>query len=122
VTAAKSTTPETPEAKDDETNSEAITPASTTLDKSVEKPSVTAPGDGPADTTDPTERATSVTPNPDETAIAAGTVNAVKPIPKPEAKKSTVKARTETYKAPKPDGTVVTVVRNIETGETTVKD
>lgn len=93
----------------------------TTLDTDVTKPSVTAPGDGPADTTDPTERATSVTPNPGDEALAVGTVNAVKPLPKVEAPAREGGDRTEEYKATRPDGTEVTVVHNLETGESTVK-
>lgn len=94
----------------------------TTLDDDVTKPSVTAPGDGPADTTDPSEGATSVTPTPGDEAKAAGTVNAVQPV-KATAKKSTGRRtkkdddeRVEEYQATKPNGDVVTVRRNIETG------
>lgn len=89
----------------------------TTLDSDVTKPSVTAPGDGPADTTDPEERAQSVTPQPGAEALAAGTVNAVKPVPKPRAS-AKVKERTETYTATKADGTTVKVKRDINTGKT----
>jgi hypothetical protein len=97
-------------------------PEETKLDSSVEKPSTTAPGDGPADTTDPTETASSVTPNPDETAIVAGTVNAVKPTTKAVEKKSTGQARVEKYEATKPDGSVVKVERNIDTGVSKIVD
>lgn len=90
----------------------------TTLDSDVTKPSVTAPGDGPADTTDPTERATSVTPQPGDEALAVGTVNAVKPLPKAEEPAEETKHRIEKYDAVKPDGTKVTVVHNLDTGET----
>lgn len=93
----------------------------TTLDSDTTKPSVTAPGDGPADTTDPTERAVSVAPRPGEEALQVGTVNAVQPAPKVEQPAEKSEARTEEYKATRPDGTVVTVSRNIETGATTVK-
>lgn len=87
----------------------------TTLDTDVTKPSVTAPGDGPADTTDPTERATSVTPQPGKEALAVGTVNAVQPLPKEE---ETAKndPRVERYEAVKPDGTIVTVEHDLNTG------
>lgn len=95
---------------------------STTLDSDITNPSATAPGDGPADTTDLTEHATSVTPQPGEEAVAVGTVNAVKPVPKKTAAKSSTKARTEKYTAVRPDGSEVKVVRNIETGETTVDE
>ena len=94
----------------------------TTLDSDNTKPSVTAPGDGPADTTDPNERASSVTPQPGPEAVLVGTVNAVQPVPaRKTAKASGTKDRIETYPAVKPDGTEVTVTHNIDTGETSVK-
>jgi hypothetical protein len=94
----------------------------TKLDSDTTKPSVTAPGDGPADTTDANERAQSAPANPGAEALAAGTVNAVKPVPKPKtAAKSTAKERTEKYTATKPNGDVVTVTRNIDTGVSTVE-
>ena len=46
-------------------------PEKTTLDEDTTKPSTTAPGDGPADTTDPNERASSITPQPGPEAINA---------------------------------------------------
>ncbi len=101
---------------------EANAPGTTTLDTDVTKPSVTAPGDGPADTTDPTETAHSVQPNPGPEAIKAGTVNAVKPGPKRSQSKASGKPRTETYTATRPDGTEVKVTRNIETGESSVSE
>lgn len=95
----------------------------TTLDSHIDAPSVTAPGDGPADTTDPTERATSV--SPDKAAAAADghlTVNAVVPVPEPaELGGDKAEDRIEKYKATRPDGTVVTVTHNLDTGESTVK-
>jgi len=93
----------------------------TTLDSDVTKPSVTAPGDGPADTTDPTEHASSVPARPGDEALAVGTVNAVVPVPAPEPAGDVEDPRVETYEAVKPDGSKVTVERNIETGETKVK-
>lgn len=96
------------------------TEETTTLDSDVTKPSVTAPGDGPADTTDPTEIAVSVTPQPGAEALAVGTVNAVKPVKRTVTERDNSSDRTEKYKAVKPDGTEVTVTRNIETGETSV--
>lgn len=92
----------------------------TTLDSDTTKPSVTAPGDGPADTTDPTEIAVSAPTNPGDEAIKAGTVNAVKKVEPTKAETSTKKHRVEKYKATKPDGTEVTVTHNIDTGETSV--
>jgi hypothetical protein len=99
------------------------TPEETRLDEHLDKPSTTAPGDGPADTTDPDERATSATPDKAAAAQAGhGTVNAVVPLPKRKtAAARQGKDRTETYTALRPDGTEVTVERNIETGESSVK-
>ena len=97
------------------------TPAKTTLDEDVTEPSTTAPGDGPADTTDPTEVAHSVTPQPGPEAIKVGTVNAVQPGEKVETPEVDPKShRIEKYKATKPDGTEVTVTHNLDTGETKV--
>lgn len=103
-------------------DSTTTTPTKTTLDTSVVKPSTTAPGDGPADTTDPTEIAQSVPAAPGAEALAVGTVNAVKPVKKAAAKKSDAETRTERYKATKPDGTEVTVERDINTGGTKIVD
>ena len=102
----------------------ATPPKKTRLDSDNTKPSTTAPGDGPADTTDPTERASSITPQPGDEALKVGTVNAVQPIPEgvtpgsPEPAKKD--QRVETYKAVRPDGEEVTVKHNLDTGETSV--
>lgn len=97
-------------------------PEETRLNEDLDKPSTTAPGDGPADTTDPDERATSATPDKGAAAQAGhGTVNAVVPVPQKAAAKRQGKDRTETYPATRPDGTEVTITRNIETGESSVK-
>lgn len=98
----------------------------TTLDSHLDAPSVTEPGDGPADTTDPTERASSATPDKGAAAAAGfGTVNAVVKLPdrkrRPNRDADKAEDRTETYEVEGPDGDMVTVTRNIETGETTVK-
>ena len=94
----------------------------TVLDSDITKPSVTAPGDGPADTTDPSERASTVTPRPDAEAIKVGTVNAVVPVESAdEPERDEANDRTEEYEAVKPDGSKVTIVRNIETGESRIK-
>lgn len=96
-------------------------PKQTKLDKDNTKPSTTAPGDGPADTTDPNERASSVTPRPGDEAIKVGTVNAVQPVPQDEApKRDSKKDRVEEYEATAPDGSTVKVKHNIDTGETSV--
>lgn len=95
----------------------------TTLDEDNTKPSTTAEGDGPADTTDPNERASSITPQPGPEALKVGTVNAVQPVPDgvvedPEIAKRD--QRIEKYKATRPNGDEVTVTHNIDTGETSV--
>lgn len=97
------------------------TDETTTLDSDVTKPSVTAPGDGPADTTDPTEIAVSVPPQPGDEAIAVGTVNSVKPVASPVTERDGSNDRIEKYTAVKPDGTEVAVTHNLDTGETSVK-
>lgn len=92
----------------------------TTLDDDVTKPSVTAPGDGPADTTDPDEVATSVTPDPGDEAVKSGTVNAVKKTGTRAKPKAAVKPRVEKYTQVRPDGKLAHIERNIETGESTI--
>lgn len=109
-------------------------PKETRLDEDVTKPSTTAPGDGPADTTDPSERASTV--GGDKKAAAEEgylTVNAAVPAPEPAeyvAQRELAGdsgdgdgakgGRVEKYKAVRPDGSVVTVTHNIDTGETSV--
>jgi hypothetical protein len=108
----------------------------TRLDDHTDAPSVTAPGDGPADTTDPTERATTV--GGDKAAAArAGhlTVNAA--IPMPTTDRGQLKGvaisfsgdgdgdgdreeRVETYPATRPNGETVTVRHNLDTGVTEI--
>ncbi|REK74100.1 hypothetical protein DX116_08975 [Aeromicrobium endophyticum] len=90
----------------------------------MDAPSVTAPGDGPADTTDASEIASSAAP--DKGAAAKGgnlTVNAVVKVGE-AAKVAPAQAgapRIETYKATKPNGDVVTVTHNLDTGATSVE-
>lgn len=95
----------------------------TTLDSHLDKPSETAPGDGPADTVDPTEIASTVTPDKGAAAQAGHlTVNGVVKVGE-QPKAATVAKkdqRVEKYKATRPDGTEVTVTHNIDTGETSV--
>jgi len=95
----------------------------TKTDPTVTKPSTVAPGDAPADTTDPSERVSSVPVRPDLNAVKAGTVNAVLVNPNlpTQADPASGKERVERYKARKPDGTEVTVTHNLTTGETSVK-
>lgn len=109
-------------------------PKETRLDEDVTKPSTSAPGDGPADTTDPSERASTV--GGDKKAAAeAGflTVNAAVPAPEPAEYVALRKVaadagddgkagegRVEKYPAVRPDGTIVTVTHNMDTGETSI--
>jgi hypothetical protein len=96
-------------------------PTVTRLDDNVTEPSTVAPGDAPADTTDPTEQSSTVTPTPSQEAIAAGTVNGAIKIETPaKPKRDTKKDRHEEYDATRPDGTVVRIRRNIETGESSI--
>lgn len=97
-------------------------PKTTRLSNVVTAPQPTDPGDAPADTYDPKERASSA--RPDKAAAAAAghqTVNAV-------VKSGTVPdntptgIRSETYTATGPDGATVWVTHNYDTGETTVSD
>lgn len=94
----------------------------TTLDSDVTKPQVTAPGDAPYDTTDPSEFASTVTPQPGKEALKAGTVNGAVPIDAPNQAVEVPEdeARFEEYDAVKPDGTKIRVRRNIETGASSI--
>jgi hypothetical protein len=95
------------------------------LDADVTKPQQTLAGYAPADTLDPNERATSVTADKGAAALAGfGSVNAVVPLPEPERPRQSAegdqKDRTEEYQQPGPDGKLVTVRHNLDTGETTI--
>jgi hypothetical protein len=95
------------------------TPDETRLDTDVTKPATTAPGDAPADTTDPTERASTRVPQPGDEAAAVGTVNAVVPVESVKADDGDDSDdEFEEYEALKPDNkTTVRVRRNLRTGE-----
>jgi hypothetical protein len=101
------------------------TAKTTTLDNDVTKPSKTVPGDGPADTTNPLERASTVTPQPSAETVAsgAGTVNGQLPLPNIEEapKIPADEHRYEEYDAVTPEGKVVRVQHNLDTGATRVK-
>lgn len=57
-------------------------PTETRLDTDVHAPATNAPGDAPADTTDPTERASTISPQvPNEEALRAGTILGAVPLP-----------------------------------------
>jgi hypothetical protein len=92
----------------------------TLLNDDVTMPSYVAPGDGPYDTVDPTERATSVTPDKGAAALKGfGVVNAVVPLPPlPKPERDSSEDRIETYEAVGPDGKPVKITHNIDTGET----
>jgi hypothetical protein len=91
----------------------------TTLDSHLDKPQITEPGDAPYDTTDPTERASSVEPDKAAAVLAGhGVVNAVVKLPEPATLETeSGEERVETYDALTPDGRKVTVTHNIDTGE-----
>ncbi|HVM13613.1 MAG TPA: hypothetical protein VM287_04705 [Egibacteraceae bacterium] len=95
-------------------------PNKTRLDTDTHKPAVTAPGDAPFDTTDPQERASTVIAIPGPEALAEGTVNGVVPLPVVVVEQPEVEPRVETYEQRRPDGKLVTVTHNLETGETSV--
>lgn len=101
----------------------ATRPKTTVLadDTSVDKPQTTSPGDAPADTFNPTELASSVTPNK-EAAAEAGylAVNAVVPVESPYVTAPAGAARTEQVYAYDEKGERVTLDRDIVTGATTV--
>lgn len=88
--------------------------------QSVSVPSEVEPGDAPFDTVDPTERVSSVSPDKAAAAKAgAQTVNAVVLLPEVEQPKvEKGKDRIERYQVTAPDGKLVTVEHNIDTGET----
>ncbi len=94
----------------------------TRADKHTDRPSSMDPGDAPHDTTDPGEHVTSVLGDKAASGRAGfGTVNAAVKIDRPAAAAPRRgKDRTETYEATTPDGSTVTVTRNIETGESKV--
>ena len=98
-------------------------PNETRLDTTVETPSTVVPGDAPADTKDPAERAVSVAPQPSDDTLLAGTVNAPGPSDWQKINPEEAPAdsqRVEEYPVARPDGTVVTVRHNLDTGKTEV--
>jgi hypothetical protein len=97
--------------------------AETRAEKQNTKPSTVAPGDAPADTTDPKEMVSTVLPQPGPEAHAAGTVNSAVKIgdaPAGPTAPAVKDQRVEKYKATRPDGSEVTVTHNLDTGETSV--
>lgn len=102
------------------------TPRTTKLDDDNTRPAVTAPGDGPADTVDPLERASTVLPQPSQDTIrsGAGTVNSqlpFEPIADPDAgRRRGQEPRLEEYEATDATGKRVRVQRNVDTGESRI--
>lgn len=95
-------------------------PKTTRLSTDNKKPQPTAPGDAPADTYDPKEKASSVTPDK-KAAAEAGyqSVNAVTKVGEHEENVPTGD-RSETYTAFDGQGNEVTVTHNYDTGVTSV--
>lgn len=93
----------------------------TRAEDQITEPATTAPGDAPADTTDPDEIVSSRVPQPSPEASKVGTVNAaVKIGDRRDAAASSGDERVEKYQATRPDGTEVTVEHNIDTGDSKV--
>lgn len=91
-------------------------PKTTRLSSDLTKPQPTDPGDAPADTFDPKERASSA--RPDKAAAAAdghGVVNAVVKVGDIPDNTPTG-SRTESYVTYGPDGEAVTRIHNYDTG------
>ena len=96
-------------------------PKTTRLSADVTKPQPTAPGDAPADTYDPKERASSVTPDKAAAAKAGHqSVNAVVPVDPIESEEVTGGTRTQTYTVHDETGKEVQVTHDLDTGVTTV--
>ena len=93
-------------------------PKTTRLSSDVTKPQPTAPGDAPADTYDPKERASSA--RPDKAAAAAAGHQTVNAVIKSGDVPDTVPTgtRSETYNRVGPDGVEVVVTHNYDTGVT----
>lgn len=103
----------------------------TLLDDNAAMPGYVAPGDGPFDTVDPSEHATSVSPDKGAAAREGfGVVNAVLPIADPSGREQAMakaaqergasEGRMETYSQVAPNGQPVQVEHNLDTGETKV--
>lgn len=102
-------------------------PEVTRLDTDVHAPATNAPGDAPADTTDPTERASTIVPQaPSPEALAAGTILGAVPVPEgvvPTVVHGVTNAdgeeeRVEEYETTDPHGAVIRVRHFIDRGET----
>jgi len=87
----------------------------TRLNDDITLPSTTKPGDGPADTTDPLERASSVVPTPSAEAAAIGTVNSSIPL-EPITPKALPDDEFEEYDVTLPSGAKGRVKHNLITG------
>jgi len=84
------------------------TPNATKLDTDPNGPATNAPGDAPHDTTDPSEQASTITPQlPNNAALAAGTIVGALPVSSPPGvpEVDDKDVRVDEYDAVKPDGT-----------------
>lgn len=90
----------------------------------TDRPQPTKPGEGAADTLDPTERVSSVAPDKAKAARDGhGTVNAVVPVesaPTPSPTVADADHRIERSVERDPSGRPVTVERNLDTGESRI--
>lgn len=88
-------------------------PEETRLDTDVHAPATNAPGDAPADTTDPAERASTIVPQaPSEEALKAGTILGAVPVPAVEVTAQSTdggEVRVEEYDDVTPTGEAVRV-------------
>jgi len=86
-------------------------PKETKLDTDPNAPATTVPGDAPFDTTDPTEQASTITPQlPNAEALAAGTIVGALPVERPAGTQEAAgEERTEEYDAVRPNGEQVRV-------------
>lgn len=93
-------------------------PKTTRLTSVLTAPQPTAPGDAPADTWDPKERASSA--RPDKAAAAAAGHQSVNAVVEVDGVPDTTPTgvRTETYTAFAPNGSEVVVTHNYDTGVT----
>ena len=103
------------------TDQDEATPAKVPDPQVSTAPKETPSGEsGPTDETDPAKRVTSVNVVPNAEALAAGTVDAVAQLPT-AGPAETPPERVEQYDAVKPDGSTVTVIHDLNTGETRIK-
>lgn len=92
-----------------------VVPDETRLDTDVNAPATNAPGDAPHDTTDPTEQASTITPQPPNAeALAAGTILGAVPVPAVVVDQAEGDERVEEYDAVDAHGVTVRVRHYID--------